>query len=275
MASWDEMFKSTKSFFGIKDNTLSEYSSRSRDKNKLDSFKSELLFAYLFHCLKVKEPSRIKMICQTGENHPDLKLNIDGLIAHVEVTKITKPENRFRDKPYHSFEPGDVLIQDAPKLFVTSKISEKSAQYKKWLDKRIVSPNDSKIIAIDMGDLFPEVVSGPLLFASYSFFKDELELVFDKDTGKQMGRGIPIARHEMEKKKKIDKGEVLVSIKHDDLLGKILSSHISGIIAYHEGAPASLHIISINNDPLMDLLYMKFFNSPSLRTKILRHGILS
>lgn len=274
MATWDEMFKLTKSFFGIKETTFLEYSSNSRDKNKLDSFKSELLFAYLFHCLQVKEPSRLKMICQTGYNHPDLKLNIDGVMAHVEVTKITKPENRFRDKPYHSFVPNDVLIQDEPKLFVTSKISDKSLQYKKWLDKRIVGSKDSKIIAIDMGDLFPETVSGPLLFAAYSFFKDELELMFDKSTGKQMGRGIPIARNEMKKKKKTDDGEGLVSIKHDELLDAISSSHISGIIAYHKGAPASLHIISINNDPLMDLLYIRFSNSSTLNTKIQRHVFL-
>lgn len=275
MPNWDEMFYSTKSLFGIKEGTLSEYSSNSRDKNKLDSFKSELLFAYLFHCLQAEEPSRIKMICQTGENHPDLKLNIDGVIAHIEVTKITKPENRFRDEPYRSFVPDDVLKQDETKLFVTSKISDKSEQYKKWLGKKIVSPNDSKIIAIDMGNLFPGTVSGPLLFSAYSFFKDELELVFDKRTGKQMGAGIPIARHEMKKKKTTDEGEKLVTIKHDDLLSGVISSHISGIIAYHKGAPAYLHIISINNDPLMDLLYLRFSNHPTLSTEILRHGILS
>lgn len=275
MASWDDMFNLTKSLFGIKENTLLEYSTNLRDKSKLDSFKSELLFAYLFHNLQVKEPSKIKMICQTGENHPDLKLNIDGVMAHVEVTKITKPEMRFRDEPYRSFVPEDVLIQDEPKLFITSKISDKSKQYKKWLAKGIVGSSDSKIIAIDMGDLFQETISGPLLFAAYSFFKDELELVFDKSTGKQMGRGIPIARHEMQKKKKTDKGEELVSIKHDDLLSGIVSSHISGIIAFHKGLPATLHIISINNDPLMDLLYMKFVNSTDVNTKILRHSFLS
>ncbi|TNU98329.1 MULTISPECIES: hypothetical protein [Morganellaceae] len=275
MADWDEIFNLTKSLFGIKDNTFSDYSSRSRDKNKLDSFKSELLFAYIFKTLQEIEPSIVKLICQSGENHPDLKLTIDGLMAHVEITKITKPENRFRDEHYCSLVPEDVLIQDEPKLHITSKITDKSKQYGKWLAKGIVDSNDSKIIAIDMGDLFPGTVSGPLLFAAYAFFKEELELVFDKKTGRQIGGGLPIARNEMKKKKNTDEGEKLVPIKHDDLLDGIISSSINGIIAYHRGTPASLHIININNDPLMELLYQKVSGFPGWKTEIIRHGILS
>lgn len=275
MCDWDEIFKKTKKYFSIKENSFSEYVTNSRDPNKLDSFKSELLFAFIFNWLQENKSLDIKLMKQVGENHPDLKLKVNGKVTHVEVTKITKYDNRFREKRFDSHSPQDIIEQDKVKLFVTSKLCEKSEQYKKWTSNGVIKDSDSKIIAIDMGRLFPASVSSSLLFAAYNFFKDELELNINKKTGKPQGRGIPISRNKMQKLKKDKNDEYkLIDINHDDILHKLITSNINGIIAYHSGLPESIHIISINNDPLMDMLYLQLAFKQDIDVKILRHGII-
>ncbi|HEK0449059.1 TPA: hypothetical protein SMP81_002254 [Proteus mirabilis] len=274
MCDWDEIFKKTKKYFSIKENSFYKYVTNSPDTNKLESFKSELLFAFIFIRLQEKKPLDIKIMKQVGENHPDLKLKVNGKVTHVEVTKITKYDNRFREKIFDSHCPQDVIEQDKVKLFVTSKLCEKSEQFKKWISKGIIKDSDSKIIAIDMGQLFPACVSGSLLFAAYNFFKDELELNINQKTGEPQGKGIPIARNKMQKLKKDKNNEYkLINIVHDDILHKLIISKITGIIAYHSGIPESIHIISINNDPLMDMLYSQFVFTQNMDIQILRHGI--
>ncbi|MCO8052041.1 hypothetical protein NI531_15035 [Proteus penneri] len=88
----------------------------------LDSFKSELLFAFIFILMQEKKPLDIKFMKQVGENHPDLKSKLNGKVTHVEVTKITKSDNRFSEKFFNSHCPEDVIEHDKIKLFVTSNL---------------------------------------------------------------------------------------------------------------------------------------------------------
>lgn len=118
-------------------------------------------------------------------------------------------------------------------------------------------------------------VSGSLLFSAYCFFKDELELILNKKNGKPQKGGIPISRNKMQKLKKNKNGECeLIDIEHDDISHKLIMSKVNGIIAYHSGLPESIHIISINNDSLMDMLYLQLTFMQDIDVKILRQRII-
>ncbi|WP_337228482.1 hypothetical protein [Proteus faecis] len=117
----------------------------------LDSFKSELLFVFIFILIQEKKPLDIKFMQQVGENHPHLKSKLNGKVMHVEVTKFTKSDNRFSENFFiHTLQK---MLLSMIRLSYSLHLifDKKSGQFKKWIANGVIKDSDSKIIAIDIG----------------------------------------------------------------------------------------------------------------------------
>ncbi|EFM3921424.1 hypothetical protein HB171_004632 [Escherichia coli] len=91
-----------------------------------------------------------QLIEQTGENHPDVVMKMNGIRFNFEVTLMTQEDERFR---YKSINAKEYAVTDNPKTQLTSKILNKTRQYERWFKNGIVNKRDVNIIAVDLGGL--------------------------------------------------------------------------------------------------------------------------
>lgn len=113
------------------------------------------------------------MIEQTGENHPDVVMKMNGVRFNFEVTLMTQEDERFQ---YKSINAKQHAVTDKPKTQLTSKILNKTKQYERWFKKNIVNKSDVNIIAVDLGDIFPVTSAATLLDAAIFMMSDEYEI---------------------------------------------------------------------------------------------------
>jgi hypothetical protein len=274
MYNWDKIYNETKSLLGDNCPDFDCYLRKNTDINKVESFKSEMFAASLLKELSKNNSINLSFLEQSGSNHPDIKLKINGKLTHVEITRINSSDNRFKsgftdDTGFNTNIHAHQIELDYTKTLITSKLTEKSQQYSKWIKKGIVHKDDDKIIGIDLGEIFPATPAAPLLFSAYHMFKDGLESRIDKPTFLPIPRGSVL---------KINKAGDEVSIYQDVILDSVKNSHINGIFAFTRfGLPGHVQIISINGNQLMDELYkFYFFRSEiyNLIVKISRHSFL-
>lgn len=274
MYNWDKIHNETKSLLGEDCPSFDYYLRKSTDINKLESFKSEMFAAYLLKELSKNNSINISFVKQSGSNHPDIKLKINGKLTHIEITRINNSDNRFKssltdDVGFNSNIHEHQIELDYTKTLITSKITEKAQQYSRWVKKGVVHKDDAKIIGIDLGELFPTTPVAPLLFSAYHMFKDSLEIDIDNPTF------IPTSREYV---LKINKAGDEVSISQDVILDSVKNSHINGIFAFTRfGVPGYIQIISINGNQLMDELYKFYFFRSKIYNfiaKISRHTFL-
>lgn len=102
-------------------------SGNSLDKRK--AFYSEVFFATV---LQKSIDKQGQLIEQTGENHPDVVMKMNGVRFNFEVTLMTQEDERFQ---YKSINAKQHAVTDKPKTQLTSKILNKTKQYERWFKK--------------------------------------------------------------------------------------------------------------------------------------------
>lgn len=118
-----------------------------------------------------------QLIEQTGENHPDVVMKMNGIRFNFEVTLMTQEDERFR---YKSINAKEYAVTDNPKTQLTSKILNKTRQYERWFKNGIVNKRDVNIIAVDLGGGgFPCAGITTLLDAAIFMLSDEYEICID------------------------------------------------------------------------------------------------
>jgi len=279
MYDWSKIHSETKLLLGDKNLSFEDFLNKNNDVDKVESFKSEMFAATIFKELSKIKPYSISLVEQLGSNHPDIKLKINNKITHIEITRISSQDNRFKSKitkrkAFNANNQEHQIELDFTKVMIISKITEKCIQYSKWIKKGIIHKDDAKIIGIDLGEIFPVTASAPVLFSAYNMLKDSFDILTDKHSDRAEVSLIS----PRESIVKINmKGEGVI-IHQDILLDAITNSHINGIFAFTRfGLPTYLQVISINSNELMNCLYEYYFLRSlkyNVQASMLRHEFL-
>ncbi|WP_414671593.1 hypothetical protein [Escherichia coli] len=176
--NYEQAYQQVRKYLGKHQISFSQAIDSESSVNKRESFYSEVFFvSALKKCIDRKG----QLIEQTGENHPDVVMKMNGIRFNFEVTLMTQEDERFR---YKSINAKEYAVTDNPKTLLTSKILDKTRQYKRWFKKGIVNKNDVNIIAVDLGYIFPRTPTATLLEAAVLMKSDECEILIDNYGGK-------------------------------------------------------------------------------------------
>ncbi|NTZ41014.1 hypothetical protein EXW94_25790 [Enterobacter sp. JMULE2] len=255
-------YQQVKQYLGRHQDSFIQEINLENDINKRLSFPSEVFFASILQkCIGKKNG----LIEQTGENHPDIIMKMNGIRFNFEVTLMTQEDERFR---YKSINARENAVTDKPKTQLTSKILDKTRQYERWFKKGIVSKNDVNIIAVDLGDIFPFTPTATLLDAAIFMKSDEYEILND-NYGRKFK--IPQSRGHLVKtdcdgrESNIHLDHVYDGLKHIDALLTFTKINIPE-------SSNNFNIININNNENINRLSSLI--SPHYQTTISRWGIL-
>ena len=166
-------FQQVKKFLGRNQDSLDQEIELENDINKRQSFLSEVFFAC---ALQKSIGNDGALIEQTGENHPDVIMKMNGVRFNFEVTLMTQDDERFG---YGNIKAEEYAVNDKPKTQLTSKIYDKTKQYERWFNKGIVNKNDVNVIVVDLGRIFPMSFSETLLDSAMFMMGDEYEMHID------------------------------------------------------------------------------------------------
>lgn len=257
---YDSAYQATRRYLGKKENNLDTALSQEKSADKKTSLLSEIFFA---HILIKACGNKIKLIEQHGEHHPDISLKVANKRVNIEVTLITADDERFHKKVV---DANDEITTDRPKLFITSQVLDKTRQYSRWIEKNIVSNDDVNIIAIDLGNLFPFTPAGPLLSAALNMFHDKLKLHICNNSSALLS--LPESKNYLMKN---EDNKINLNQVYDGL------APIDAIISFTKNSVLEsnneLHIININNNKTVDLLFnhlSRYYQTTINRWLILR-----
>lgn len=143
--NYEQAYQQVRKYLGKHQISFSQAIDSESSVNKRESFYSEVFFvSALKKCIDRKG----QLIEQTGENHPDVVMKMNGICFNFEVTLMTQEDERFR---YKSINAKEYAVTDNPKTQLTSKILNKTKQYERWFKNGIVNKRDVNIIVVDLG----------------------------------------------------------------------------------------------------------------------------
>lgn len=171
--NYELAYQQVRKYLGKHQISFSQAIDSENSVNKRESFYSEVFFA---SALKKCIDRKGQLIEQTGENHPDVVMKMNGIRFNFEVTLMTQEDERFR---YKSINAKEYAVTDNPKTQLTSKILDKTRQYERWFKNGIVNKRDVNIIAVDLGRIFPCAGITTLLDAAIFMLSDEYEICID------------------------------------------------------------------------------------------------
>jgi len=212
---YEKAFQQVKKYLGKHQDSFTQAIDLEKDINKRKSFHSEVFFASALQKCIGKEGQLIE---QTGENHPDVIMKMNGVRFNFEVTLMTQADERFRCK---SINVNEYAVLDKPKTQLTSKILDKTNQYERWFKKNIINTKDVNIIAVDLGDIFPFSPTATLLDAAIFMMSDECEIHIDNYGSKYQlpqSRGFLVKTGCNDRESNIHLDHVYDGLKHIDAL---------------------------------------------------------
>ena len=255
-------YQQVRKYLGKHQDSFTQAIDFENDINKQKSFPSEV---FLATALQKSIGKEARLIEQTGENHPDVVMKMNGVRFNFEVTLMTKEDERFR---YKSINANKHAVTDKPKTQLTSKILDKTKQYERWFKKGIVNKNDVNIIAVDLGDIFPFTPTTTLLNAAIFMMSDEYEIHIDNYGSKcqlPRSRGFLVKTGCDGRESNIHLDHVYDGLKHIDAL--LTFTKVNVIESSN-----NFDIININNNENVNRLFSLI--SPHYQTTISRWGIL-
>lgn len=255
-------YQQVKKYLGRHQDSFTQGINFENDINKQQSFHSEVFFASTLQKCVGKEG---RLIEQTGENHPDVVMKVNGVRFNFEVTLMTQEDERFRFKSLNAKEHA---VTDKSKTQLTSKILDKTKQYERWFNKGIVNKNDVNIIAVDLGDIFPFTPTAALLDAAVFMMSDEYEMHVDNYGSKcqlPKSRGFLVKTGSDGRESNIHLDHVYDGLKHIDALLTFTKVNVLE-------SSNSFGIININNNENINRLFSLI--SPYYQTTISHCGIL-